>query len=267
MSKAGCPYENAPTERYYNTFKNCFYYRFTFESEELLDEMTQSYVNWHNYVRPHSYNKYSTPMEARFLGYDIRTTPYSNEVKRTARGCYARNYGGHVQLEVPTELARNKLLSLGTMRIRVENATEIWRPIHRGKLIARDDLSILDQYNGEVRGFCNYYDVANNKSKLHKFRYIMEYSMVNPFCCKYRCHKGDIFKKHRKGKDFYVEYKDRKGNDKVRLFWKGSLKRGKGNLNPSVDIISKPRGIRKKRHSRLGLKAVNVNGVEWKQKI
>lgn len=184
--------------------------------------------------------------KARFLGYDVRTTPYSNEVKKTARGCYARNYGGHVQLEVPTELVRNKLLSLGAMRIRVENSTEIWHPIHRGKLIARDDLSILDQYNGEVRGFCNYYDVANNKSKLHKFRYIMEYSMIKTFCCKYRCHKGDIFKKHRKGKDFYVEYKDKKGNNKVRLFWKGSLKRGKGNINSSVDIISKPKGIRKK---------------------
>ena len=66
MSKAGCPYDNAPMERYYNTFKNCFYYRFTFENEELLDEMTKSYVNWYNYVRPHSYNKYSSPMEARF---------------------------------------------------------------------------------------------------------------------------------------------------------------------------------------------------------
>ena len=34
-----------------------------------LDEMTKSYVNWYNYVRPHSYNKYSTPMEARFSWY------------------------------------------------------------------------------------------------------------------------------------------------------------------------------------------------------
>ena len=66
MSKAGCPYDNAPMERYYNTFKNCFYYRFTFESAEMLDEMTKSYVNWYNYVRPHSYNNYMTPMEARF---------------------------------------------------------------------------------------------------------------------------------------------------------------------------------------------------------
>ena len=44
------------------------------------------------------------------------------------------------------------------------------------KLVGRTDLSILDQYNGEIRGFCNYYAIANNRSKLHKFRYIMEYS-------------------------------------------------------------------------------------------
>ena len=36
--KGGCPYDNAPMERFYNTFKNCFYYRFIFESTEVLDE-------------------------------------------------------------------------------------------------------------------------------------------------------------------------------------------------------------------------------------
>ena len=66
MSRAGCPYDNAPMERFYNTFKSCFYYRFSFDSVEMLDEMTKQYVNWYNYVRPHSYNDYLTPMEMRF---------------------------------------------------------------------------------------------------------------------------------------------------------------------------------------------------------
>ena len=39
------------------------------------------------------------------------------------------------------------------MRIDVRNGTEIWQPTYRGKLVGRTDLSILDQYNGEVRGF------------------------------------------------------------------------------------------------------------------
>ena len=66
MSKAGCPYDNAPMERFYNTFKSCFYYRYTFDSVEMLDAMTKEYINWYNYVRPHSYNNYLTPMEVRF---------------------------------------------------------------------------------------------------------------------------------------------------------------------------------------------------------
>ena len=66
MSKAGCPYDNAPMERFYNTFKSCFYYRYTFDSVEMLDEMTKQYINWYNYVRPHSYNDYLTPMEVRY---------------------------------------------------------------------------------------------------------------------------------------------------------------------------------------------------------
>jgi putative transposase len=53
-------------ERFYNTFKNCFYYRYTFESVEQLDEMTKQYINWYNYVRPHSTNNYMTPMEFRY---------------------------------------------------------------------------------------------------------------------------------------------------------------------------------------------------------
>lgn len=39
MSKAGCPYDNAPMEIFYNKFKSYFYYRFTFENIEMLDEM------------------------------------------------------------------------------------------------------------------------------------------------------------------------------------------------------------------------------------
>ena len=47
-------------------FKNCFYYRFTFDNVEMLDKMTKQFINWYNYVRPHTYNNNLTPMELRF---------------------------------------------------------------------------------------------------------------------------------------------------------------------------------------------------------
>ncbi|WP_422723670.1 IS3 family transposase [Kandleria vitulina] len=36
---------------------NSFYYRFIFDSVEMLDKMTKQYTNWYNYVRPHTHNK------------------------------------------------------------------------------------------------------------------------------------------------------------------------------------------------------------------
>lgn len=184
--------------------------------------------------------------KARFLGYDIRVSPKSNLTRKTKRGIKARNYGGHVLLEVPTELIKKKLIELGAMYIDIQNNTEIWKPTHRGDLIARNDLSILDQYNGEIRGICNYYSIANNRSKLHKFRCIMEYSFYRTMACKYRTSVRKITQKYRIGKDMGVHYVSKKGEQKVRVLWKGSLAKDPYPKEQSVDIIRKPKGILKK---------------------
>jgi transposase InsO family protein len=67
MSKAGCPYDNAPMERYFNTLKNEFIDEHSYKTEKQLygaiDEF--AYVTY-NHRRPHSYNGYKTPFEARY---------------------------------------------------------------------------------------------------------------------------------------------------------------------------------------------------------
>lgn len=198
--------------------------------------------------------------KARFLGYDIRVTPKSNLTKKTKKGIKARNYGGHVMLEVPTELIQKKLIELKSMKIVVQNNTEIWKPIHRGNLAERKDIGILDQYNGEVRGFCNYYSIANNRSKLHKFRYIMEYSFYRTMACKYRTSVRKIITRFRINKDIGIKYQDNKGNEKVRILWKGSLAKDPRPLGAEADTIHKPKGIlkRPKLADRL-----NSNRCEW----
>lgn len=66
MSRAGCPYDNAPMERFYNTFKNELIYQNIYYSADTLDEAVSHYVFlWYNHVRPHSYNGGLTPFEAR----------------------------------------------------------------------------------------------------------------------------------------------------------------------------------------------------------
>lgn len=62
MSKAGCPYDNAPMERFYKTFKDELIYRYRFMNAKALDEAVARYVFvWYNHVRPHSYNNGMTP--------------------------------------------------------------------------------------------------------------------------------------------------------------------------------------------------------------
>ena len=62
MSKAGCPYDNAPMERYFNTLKNECTNLYEFRTDEALYQTVEefAYVTY-NHVRPHSFNGYQTP--------------------------------------------------------------------------------------------------------------------------------------------------------------------------------------------------------------
>jgi len=67
MSKAGCPYDNAPIERFYHTFKQELIYQHQFRSDDELDHAVSRYIFvWYNHLRPHTYNGYLTPFEKRF---------------------------------------------------------------------------------------------------------------------------------------------------------------------------------------------------------
>ena len=66
MSKAGYPYDNAPMERYFNTLKNECTNLYEFRTQEELYQTVEEFAYaTYNHVRPHSYNGYRTPFEAR----------------------------------------------------------------------------------------------------------------------------------------------------------------------------------------------------------
>lgn len=67
MSKAGCPYDNAVMERYFNTFKNEFINLHKFHNEKHLYTAIKRFTIKYNFERPHSYNNYLTPLEKRAL--------------------------------------------------------------------------------------------------------------------------------------------------------------------------------------------------------
>ena len=175
-----------------------------------------------------------TGKSAKFLGYEITVTR-NNHQRRDVQGRLRRTYGKRVRLNVSMATLRDKLLEYGAMEIKLRNGKEIWKPKCRSGLIFNDDLEILDRYNRETVGFCNYYLIANNCVVLHNFRYIMEYSMYKTFAGKYRSTVRKINKKYRLNKLFTVKY-DQKGVIKSRTFYKTSFKRRTTAFNGSCDI-------------------------------
>lgn len=175
-----------------------------------------------------------TSKSAKFLGYEITVTR-DNHQRRDVQGRLRRTYGKRVRLNVSMATLRNKLLEYGVMEIKLRNGKEVWKPKCRSGLIFNDDLEILDRYNRETVGFCNYYLIANNCVVLHNFRYIMEYSMYKTFAGKYRSTVRKINKKYRRNKLFTVKY-EQKGVIKSRTFYKTSFKRRTTAFNGSCDI-------------------------------
>ena len=175
-----------------------------------------------------------TGKSAKFLGYEITVTR-NNHQRRDVQGRLRRTYGKRVRLNVSMATLRDKLLEYGAMEIKLRNGKEVWKPKCRSGLIFNDDLEILDRYNRETVGFCNYYLIANNCVVLHNFRYIMEYSMYKTFAGKYRSTVRKINKKYRRNKLFTVKY-EQKGVIKSRTFYKTSFKRRTTAFNGSCDI-------------------------------
>ena len=98
-------------------------------------------------------------------------------------------------------------------------------------------LEILRTYNSEIRGFYNYYSIANNSAHINCFYYIMEYSMFKTYATKYRTTKRSIMDKMRIGKDFGIKYKGKDGIEKVCLLYHEGFRRKEMNKYADVDLI------------------------------
>lgn len=148
---------------------------------------------------------------AKFLSYEIRVR-HSNLTKRDKTGKLVRNYTGRIVLEVSSDTIRKHLIDTGAMKLIYHNGKEIWKPKAIYRLKNCDDLEILDYYNSMIRGFYNYYCIANNSSIINSYKYIMEYSMYKTYGTKYRTSISKVIGKFRAGKDFAVKFRSSKYN-------------------------------------------------------
>lgn len=172
---------------------------------------------------------------AKFLGYEISVRK-SSAMKRNRKGVLQRDFNGRVMLLLPMETVKKKLKEYDAISFEQAKGCEVWKPKSRSYLTAKKPQDILAQYNWEIRGFYNYYRIANNVSATcSKFGYIMEYSMYMTLAQKLRSSISKIMKRFFKDKQFIIPYTDDKGRCQYRIFYDGGFKRQSGFTDRSCD--------------------------------
>jgi group II intron reverse transcriptase/maturase len=162
---------------------------------------------------------------AKFLGYEIYVRK-DYATKRNSNGTLRRYFNGNVVLHLPKEVIKKKLTALQTLKVETLKGKEVWKPTGRTYLIDNDLHEIVARYNTEIRGFYNYYSIANNASALGRsFGYIMEYSLYKTFAQKLNCSVREVMNKYRKDKVFATPYTGAKGETKYRVFYNEGFKR------------------------------------------
>lgn len=172
---------------------------------------------------------------ARFLGYDIAIAR-SLRIKRRSDGALIR-IGGKILLHMPKEKWVNKLKEYEAFKIvKDENGKEKWKAVHRGWLMSKCDIDILNKYNSEIRGLYNYYCLAINVSRLDSFYAIMKYSMQKTFAGKYKCKTSVIRKRYCINGEFAVKYETKYGSKTCFLYNRG-FKRKKNEVIENAEIL------------------------------
>ncbi len=158
---------------------------------------------------------------ARFLGYDIRIRR-DQQVKKNGRGGKQRTMNGKVELNIPLfDKIERFLFARGVVEQRKDNGK--MEPCKRPNLLRFTDLEIVATYNAELRGICNYYNLASNFNMLNYFGYLMEYSCLKTLADKHRSKISKIRRMFKDGKGqwgipyetknglkrmYFVKYKD-----------------------------------------------------------
>ena len=144
---------------------------------------------------------------ARFLGYDIRIRR-DNKLKNV-KGLTHRTLSNKTEMNAPLQDKIEKFLfSRGV----VEQHDGTLEPVKRGHLTRLTPLEILQTYNAELRGLCNYYCMASNFPSLTYFAYLMEYSCLKTLAAKFKSSIGGIKQQFRDGQGRWgIPYETKKG--------------------------------------------------------
>ena len=159
----------------------------------------------------------------RFLGYDV-SVRRSQQIKGHKNGRKARSLNHSVELLVPLrEKVEKFLFAKGAV---AQTADGKFKPIQRPYLLNHSDSEIVELYNAEIRGICNYYRLAVNYCKLNYFCYLMEYSCLKTLAGKYKSTVAKMWNKYRHGKIWAVPYMTKAGAKQVRIVKTADCRKG-----------------------------------------
>ena len=174
---------------------------------------------------------------AKFLGYDI-TVRTSERMSRTRNGIMQRNHRGKVHLLLNSETVRKALEKHDAVQYTNVDGKTVWRPKSRSKLMAMKPHEILERFNSEIRGFYNYYCIANNCSgQCSSFAYIMEYSLCKTLAQKLNSTKTRIKRKYTNNGRFSIAHRAKDGSMKESVLYnQGFARKAKGyDVQPSLE--------------------------------
>lgn len=168
----------------------------------------------------------------RYLGYDFKVI-HSKNTKRCENGDMKRVWYGKVFLYMPKENWIKKAMERGAIQVKRNNDTgkEIWRPMPRKDLMNRNDAEIVSAFNSEIRGLYNYYRIAENASALHKYYYMVRYSMLKTLAGKHRTKVSVIKERYMADGVLRIPYETTKGHKYCEFYHDGFKKHSDGYNN------------------------------------
>ena len=152
---------------------------------------------------------------ARFLGYDVCTNTNRNAHRASFAGrrVVRRGLADRLQLRVPRDRVVRFVNGKGW------GDYDAFRPRQRPALTFASDVEIALAYNAELRGFANYYALADDvKRKLNKASYMALMSCVKTIAAKHRTSARAIFRRLRQGQEFYARFKVGDENRAIKLW-------------------------------------------------
>lgn len=92
----------------------------------------------------------------------------------------------------------------------------------------RNDAEIVSTFNSEIRGLYNFYRIAENVGALHKYYYMVRYSMLKTLAGKHRTNVSAIKKRHMANGVLRIPYGTTKGCKYCEFYHDGFRKHSDG---------------------------------------